>query len=79
MSGAHTSHAEATRLWMLMAAGGNDAKGQGRVCADCQFPDRTISCRNHFAAVARGLVRLRLEASKPTFTEKTRAATAIAA
>ena len=37
-TGAHDSHVQTTHLWMYMAGGGNDARGQGRVCVDCDFP-----------------------------------------
>ena len=34
-TGAHASHVQATHFWMLLEGGGNDRKGQGRVCVDC--------------------------------------------
>ena len=67
---AHASHVAATRLWVRMAGGGNDAKGKGRVCVDCQFPDATVACRLHFAMAARTLVKLRTEAEAPPDTEE---------
>jgi hypothetical protein len=48
-----------------MAGGGNDARGQGRICTDCDFPTYTTSCRQHFAHVGRALTKLRLEAERP--------------
>ena len=64
-TGAHDSHVQTTQLWMYMAGGGNDARGQGRVCVDCDFPTYTTSCRQHFAHVGRALTKLRLEAERP--------------
>ena len=48
-----------------MSGGGNDARGQGRVCVDCDFPIFTTSCRQHMAHVGRALIKLRLDAEKP--------------
>ena len=64
-TGAHDSHVQTTHLWMYMSGGGNDARGQGRVCVDCDFPAHTTSCRQHFAHVGRALTKLRLEAERP--------------
>ena len=63
-TGAHDSHVQTTHLWMYMAGGGNDARGQGRVCVDCDFPTYTTSCRQHFAHVGRALTKLRLDAER---------------
>jgi hypothetical protein len=54
------SHAESTRLWVQLRGGGNAPLGQGAVCVDCQFPNRTHACRTHFALVGRMLTRMRL-------------------
>ena len=35
------------------------------MCVDCQFPNRTIACRAHFALVGRALTRLRLDKERP--------------
>ena len=58
-----------------MAGGGNDARGQGRICVDCDFVQFTTSCRQHFAHVGRALIKLRLDAEKPpkaSYAEKKR-------
>ena len=64
-TGAHDSHVQTTHLWMYLEGGGNDRRGQGRICVDCQFPNFTTSCRQHFAHVGRALVKMRLDAEKP--------------
>ena len=63
-SGAHDSHVKATHLWMYMSGGGNDRRGQGRICADCDFDNYTTSCRQHMAHVGRALTKLRLDAER---------------
>lgn len=60
-TGAHEAHIHATQLWMHLGGGGNDARGQGRICVDCQFPNYTTSCRGHFAMVGRALIKQRLQ------------------
>ena len=67
-TGAHDSHVQSTNLWMHLSGGGNDGRGQGRICVDCQFPNFTTSCRGHFAHVGRSLVKLRLQAERPPAT-----------
>ena len=62
---AHDSHVQATHLWMYLEGGGNDRRGQGRICVDCDFPHLTTSCRQHMAHVGRALIKLRLDAEKP--------------
>ena len=64
-TGAHEAHVQATHLWMQMSGGGNDAQGQGRACVDCQFPNYTTSCRQHFAHVGRALIKMRMDAERP--------------
>ena len=74
-TGAHDSHVQTTHLWMLLGGGGNDRKGQGRWCVDCDFDQFTTSCRQHFAHVGRALIKMRLDAEKPpqaTYAEKRR-------
>ena len=59
----------------FLEGGGNDRRGQGRVCVDCQFNIYTTSCRQHFAHVGRALTKLRLKAEKPpplNYAEKKR-------
>ena len=56
---AHDSHVKASGYWMRMLGGGNNAKGQGHVCVDCQAQHRTTACRAHFALVGRRLQRMR--------------------
>ena len=63
-TGAHDSHVQSTHLWMLLEGGGNDARGQGRICVDCDFSNFTTSCRQHFAHVGRALIKLRMDAEK---------------
>ena len=64
-TGAHDAHVQSTHLWMYLEGGGNDRRGQGRICVDCQFPNYTTSCRQHMAHVGRALLKLRFDAEKP--------------
>ena len=64
-TGAHDSHVQSTHLWMHLEGGGNDRRGQGRVCTDCDFQHLTTSCRQHFAHVGRALMKMRIDAEKP--------------
>ena len=64
-TGAHYAHIQATHLWMFLEGGGNDRRGQGRICVDCDFPNFTTSCRQHMAHVGRALIKLRIDAEKP--------------
>ena len=64
-TGAHAAHVQSTHLWMFLEGGGNDRRGQGRICADCDFVQFTTSCRQHFAHVGRALIKLRIDAEKP--------------
>ena len=64
-TGAHDAHIHSTHLWMFLEGGGNDRRGQGRICSDCDFPAYTTSCRQHMAHVGRALIKMRLDAEKP--------------
>ena len=54
------SHERAVRLWMRIDGGGNGVRGTGNVCHDCQFPNKSSSCRRHFALVGQQLHALRV-------------------
>ena len=73
LTGAAAAHYASTQLWLKMGGGGNRGASQhGLACVDCQFPDRAIACRAHFALVGRQLAQLRLDARRPRDRDRDR-------
>ena len=69
-TGAVESHERSVHLWMLIGGGGNGVKHTGRVCVDCQFPNRSSACRRHFALVGMTLQQLRRAEELPERLEE---------